>query len=102
MTPGGGHDTIARLRWRISGARRRTSNDFPTAQVDAQFLPLAFQSAHVHLGKRASSLIAIVAYLRAERPDFAAGHELEDWLAAEAEVNARLSHVRKLVGFAAR
>src|ERR1019366_2441869 len=38
-----------------SGARRRTSDDFLTAQVDAQFLPLAFQSAHVHLGKRASS-----------------------------------------------
>jgi IS5 family transposase len=46
------------------------------------------------------SLIAAEAYFRAERRNFAAGHELEDWLAAEADVNARLSHVRKLVGFA--
>jgi len=48
------------------------------------------------------ALIATEAYLRAERRNFAAGHELADWLAAEAEVNARLSHVRRLVGFAAR
>jgi len=36
------------------------------------------------------ALIATEAYLRAERRNFAAGHELADWLAAEAEVNARL------------
>ncbi|HWW80871.1 MAG TPA: DUF2934 domain-containing protein [Steroidobacteraceae bacterium] len=47
-------------------------------------------------------MIATEAYLRAERRNFVAGHELEDWLAAESDVNARLSHVRKLVGFAAR
>jgi hypothetical protein len=48
------------------------------------------------------ALIATEAYLRAERRNFAAGHELEDWLAAEAEVNARLSRVRKLVGIPTR
>jgi hypothetical protein len=45
------------------------------------------------------ALIATEAYLRAERRNFAGGHELEDWLAAEAEVNARLVRVRSLVGF---
>lgn len=34
--------------------------------------------------------IATAAYLRAERRNFAPGHELEDWLAAEAEVDREL------------
>ncbi len=35
-------------------------------------------------------LIAEAAYFRAERRSFAPGHELEDWLGAEAEINAKL------------
>jgi hypothetical protein len=35
-------------------------------------------------------MIAEGAYLRAERRGFAPGHEGEDWLAAEAEVDALL------------
>ncbi|HEY0767228.1 MAG TPA: DUF2934 domain-containing protein [Steroidobacteraceae bacterium] len=35
-------------------------------------------------------MIAQSAYLRAERRGFAPGHETEDWLAAEVEVNALL------------
>ncbi len=35
------------------------------------------------------ALIAERAYFRAERRGFAPGHELEDWLAAEAEVGER-------------
>jgi hypothetical protein len=35
-------------------------------------------------------MIAEGAYLRAERRGFASGHEAEDWLAAEAEVDALL------------
>jgi hypothetical protein len=40
------------------------------------------------------ALIAKSAYLRAERRGFAPGHETQDWLAAEAEVEAllRVSH----------
>jgi hypothetical protein len=40
------------------------------------------------------TMIAEGAYLRAERRGFAPGHETEDWLAAEAEVDAllRVSH----------
>jgi hypothetical protein len=35
------------------------------------------------------SLVRMTAYLRAERRGFAPGYEIEDWLAAEAEVSAR-------------
>ncbi len=66
------------------------------------FFPLRFSPPVIVSESERRAVIAIEAYLRAERRNFAAGHELEDWLAAEAEVNARLSHVRKLVGFAAR
>ena len=37
-----------------------------------------------------AALIAEAAYFRAEKRGFAAGHENEDWLAAEAEVDAKL------------
>jgi hypothetical protein len=36
-------------------------------------------------------LIAVAAYLRAESRGFACGDELEDWLCAEREVDARLA-----------
>ena len=36
-------------------------------------------------------LIAVAAYLRAEQRGFGPGNELEDWLAAEAEVTARFA-----------
>ena len=35
-------------------------------------------------------MVRMAAYFRAERRGFAAGYDLEDWLAAEAEVAARL------------
>jgi len=37
-----------------------------------------------------AALIAEAAYFRAERRGFAPGHETEDWLAAEAEIDAKL------------
>src|SRR5262245_20106155 len=37
------------------------------------------------------NMIALAAYYRAERRQFAAGHELEDWLIAEREIDAHLS-----------
>jgi hypothetical protein len=39
-------------------------------------------------------LIARAAYFRAEKRGFKAGHELEDWLAAEAEVDQQLADTR--------
>jgi hypothetical protein len=38
-------------------------------------------------------LVAAEAYFLAERRGFAAGHELEDWAAAEMAVNSRLNHL---------
>ena len=37
------------------------------------------------------SMIARAAYFRAQRRNFEAGHELEDWLAAELEVDRDLA-----------
>jgi hypothetical protein len=39
-------------------------------------------------------LVAAEAYFRAERRGFAAGHELEDWVAAEAAVDSRLQQMQ--------
>lgn len=46
-------------------------------------------SSFVGPEKRAA-LIAEAAYFRAEKRGFAPGHETEDWLVAEREVDARL------------
>ncbi len=62
------------------------------------FFPLRFSPPMIASASERRAIIAAEAYLRAERRNFAAGHELEDWLAAEALVNARLSHLRRLVG----
>jgi DUF2934 family protein len=40
--------------------------------------------------RKRAALIAEAAYFRAEKRGFAPGHETEDWLAAESEVDARL------------
>jgi len=40
--------------------------------------------------ERRAGLIAEAAFFRAERRGFAPGHEMEDWLAAESEVDAKL------------
>jgi hypothetical protein len=39
-------------------------------------------------------LVAAEAYFRAERRGFAAGSELEDWIAAEAAVDSRLQQMQ--------
>jgi hypothetical protein len=39
-----------------------------------------------------AALIAEAAFFRAEKRGFAPGSEVEDWLAAEAEVDAKLLH----------
>jgi DUF2934 family protein len=41
--------------------------------------------------KPRDALIAEIAYFRAQRRGFEPGHELEDWLAAEAEVDRRVT-----------
>lgn len=41
-------------------------------------------------GEMRERMIAVAAFYRAERRGFAPGCELEDWLAAEAEIDAQL------------
>ena len=44
-----------------------------------------------HVREDRGDSISKLAYLKAERRGFAPGHELEDWLAAEEEVDHRLA-----------
>ncbi|MGA7180780.1 MAG: DUF2934 domain-containing protein [Thiobacillaceae bacterium] len=39
--------------------------------------------------------IAVLAYLKAETRGFLPGHELDDWLEAELEINASTPHAEK-------
>lgn len=41
-------------------------------------------------------MVAVAAYLRAERRGFAPGCELDDWIAAERDVDAMLATLRRL------
>jgi hypothetical protein len=43
-------------------------------------------------------LIAEAAYFRSEKRSFAPGYELEDWLAAETELEARLQEIGSSLG----
>jgi len=56
----------------------------------ASFDPLWF-CAPFDESERRRALIADAAYFRAQQRDFAPGHELEDWLAAEEEIDRLLS-----------
>jgi hypothetical protein len=62
------------------------------------FFPLRFSPPLVASESERRDMIETAAYLRAERRNFEAGHEMEDWAAAEAEVNNRLSHAQRLTG----
>jgi hypothetical protein len=58
------------------------------------FNPLRFSLPPKKVHEDRQSMIAKAAYFRAERRDFRPGHELEDWLAAEAEVDQQLAKAR--------
>ncbi len=62
------------------------------------FFPLRFSPPLAVSESERRSMIEMAAYLRAEKRNFEAGHEIEDWMAAEAEVEQRLSHARRLSG----
>jgi hypothetical protein len=54
-----------------------------------RFDPLRF-TKRIVTGVERHALIAEAAYYRAKHRGFVPGHEMEDWLAAEREVNARV------------
>lgn len=55
----------------------------PTPAVDAAEVGVSVEERQ--------RLIEVAAYYRAEQRSFAPGQELEDWLAAETEIDARLT-----------
>ena len=65
--------------------RARAKSTTPRAKLTTKASTNVAVSEDVRRG-----MIAEGAYLRAERRGFAHGHEAEDWLAAEAEVDALL------------
>jgi hypothetical protein len=53
--------------------------------------PLRFCRPLAEAPERRRAMIAEAAYLLAERRGFLPGHELQDWLAAEAEIDLQLA-----------
>ncbi len=62
----------------------------PSRPARARKSPLATPPRAKLTAEARHALIAEAAYLRAEGRGFAPGHETDDWLAAEAEVDALL------------
>lgn len=77
-------ETKSKPRPRKTAARTAAKKVAPAKVATAQRPPKASPSVPVDR----ESLVRMAAYLRAERRGFAPGYELEDWLAAEAEVSA--------------
>ena len=65
-----------------AGTPRRAAGAPPSVAAAARAPLVSREGRH--------AVIAEKAYLRSERRGFAPGHETEDWLAAEAEVEALL------------
>ena len=76
---------------------RTTRNPDPgqCALKPPKFDPLRFSPPARKSQEERREMIAKAAYLRAERRNFRPGHELEDWLAAEAEVDGQLAEARR-------
>jgi hypothetical protein len=67
---------------------------FAAPAIPANFNPFRFCPPPRQTTPERPALIARAAYFRAEKRGFEAGHELEDWLAAEAEVDQQLADAR--------
>jgi len=65
-----------------------------SGQTPPAFGPLRFCQATGQPSAERRDLIAKAAYYRAERRGFQAGHELEDWLAAELEIDQWRANAR--------
>lgn len=65
--------------------RKRAPRKTPIAIAVESAVPAPFTGP-----EQRAALIAEAAYYRAERRGFEPGHETDDWLAAEAEIDARL------------
>lgn len=78
---------------RTSGSSPQPPEKDPSRSRAAPVGPTPASSAPAGItvsGDARRAMVAQAAYLRAERRGFAGGDEVEDWLAAEAEVDALL------------
>ncbi len=82
-------------------AKARAKTRTPAPDLTDRAVLVALESTESSPARRAGvdpdvrrQLIATEAYFRAERRGFAAGHELSDWLAAEAAVDSRLNQTQ--------
>jgi len=78
-------ETKSKPRPRKTAAKTASKKVAPAKAAAEQRPPKASRSVPADH----ESLVRMTAYLRAERRGFAPGYEIEDWLAAEAEVSAR-------------
>jgi hypothetical protein len=78
-------ETKSKPRPRKTPAKTAAKKVAPAKTAAARRSPKASASAPADR----ETQVRIAAYLRAERRGFAPGYEIEDWLAAEAEVSAR-------------
>jgi hypothetical protein len=74
---------------------REKSPTTPTARKRTPRTPVGAGKATLTMARfvdleRRAALIAEAAFFRAEKRGFAPGNEVQDWLAAEAEVDAKL------------
>lgn len=75
-----------------TATKRKARSAAPAAAVlTASAVMTVLESIDPDVRRR---LVAAEAYFRAERRGFAAGNELEDWIAAEAAVDSRLQQTR--------
>jgi hypothetical protein len=79
-----------------AAAANRCAEAPSSAYATARVVPVGFYDHWTRymaprLPSDRQALIAAAAYFRAESRGFAAGHELDDWLAAEEEIDQRLA-----------
>ena len=86
---------------RVSPAKKTTRRKPATPELTGKGLIEVLESEQSGLALSATidpdlrrQLVATEAYFLAERRGFAAGHELEDWVAAEAAVDLRCHKMR--------
>jgi hypothetical protein len=72
--------------------RNLSRADSPEHGLRYPFNPLRFCQPIARSDDERHALIATAAYLRAQRRNFEPGRELEDWLAAEAELNRHFAN----------
>jgi hypothetical protein len=86
---------------RVSPGKKTTRRKAPTPELTGRGLIEVLESEHSEPILSATidpdlrrHLVATEAYFLAERRGFAAGHEVEDWVAAEAAVDLRCHKMR--------